>query len=196
VAFPFDGVLILGKELRRDPERARRELRARAAAASAALRAGAAWVATLEAKLRGQEHSGAALVAEFLDELGVPPERIVARDLSRCTREEAVLGAALFDERQARRGLVLTARYHVPRARRLFLEASARAEVHTPEALWRHADARERAWIEAGTADDGVMAAEAPVERVFGALGTALRPLPAGLRAMVEIRAGAWWRGT
>jgi hypothetical protein len=34
----FDAVLILGKELRRDPERALRELRARSAGAAVALR--------------------------------------------------------------------------------------------------------------------------------------------------------------
>jgi hypothetical protein len=195
VSFPFDACLVLGKELRRDPERARRELKARAAAASAALRAGAGWVATLEAKLRGQEASGAELVREFLLELGVPDARIVMRPVTRSTREEAVLGTALFEERQARRGLVLTARYHVARTRRLFGEASAAAEVHTPEALWRHANPREREWIAAGEPDEDTMAREAPVERVFGLLEGALRPLPVGMRNMVEIGAGVLWRG-
>ena len=195
MSFPFDAVLILGKELRREPERARRELKARAAAASAALRAGAGWVGTLEAKLRGQETSGADLVRELLLEFGVPEARIVLRPITRSTREEAVLGAALFAEREAQRGLVLTARYHVARSRRLFEEAGAAAEVHAPEALWRHATEREREWIAAGTPTAETMAAEAPVERVFGVLEAALRPLPAGLRGMVEIKAGALWRG-
>lgn len=195
MAFPFDGVLILGKELRREPERARRELKARAAAAAAALRAGAGWVAALEAKLQGQESSGAALVGELLVELGVPADRILLRPATRSTREEAVLGAALFAERGAHRGLVLTARYHVPRARRLFVEACAAVEVHAPAALWRHANDQEREWIVAGEPDEAALAAEAPVERLFSACEAALHPLPAGLRGMIEIRAGSWWRG-
>jgi len=195
VAFPFDAVVILGKELRRDPERARRELRARAAAAAAALRAGAHRVATLEARLRGQPVSGAALVAEHLDELGVDPARVVRREQTRSTREEALLGAAWLWERGAHRGLVLTASYHVPRARRLFREAGAAAEVHAPEALWRWATPQERRWIEAGTPDAAALRTEARTEALFGALEAALMPLPHMSRAMLEIRAGAWLRG-
>jgi hypothetical protein len=195
VALPFDGVLILGKELRREPQRARRELQARAAAAAAALRAGAGWVATLEAKLDGQAQSGSELVREFLAQLGVPPDRVVTRDVTRSTREEAVLGTALFVERACRRGLVLTARYHVPRARRLFEESQAPAEVHAPEAMWRYATAREREWIAAGSPDEAALAAEAPIERLFGGFEALLRPLPVAMRGMIEIGAGAWWRG-
>jgi hypothetical protein len=193
--FTFDGVLVLGKELRRDPERAHRELRARAAAAAAAVRAGAPFVATLEAKLGGQADSGAELVHGLLRELGVPEAKIVARPLTRSTREEAWLGAALFAEREVRRGLVITARYHVARARRLFAEALAPAEVHAPMALWRWATPAERAWITAGEPDAAAMRAEAATERTFGWLEAALRPLPTGLATMVEVRAGAWLRG-
>ncbi len=193
--FPFDAVLVLGKELRRDPVRARAELRARAAAARAALRAGARFVATLEARLRGQDRSGSDLVSDMLAELGAAPHQVVARSLTRSTREEAVLGAALFLERGARRGLVITAEYHVDRARRLFSEAGAAAEVHAPEAMWRWASERERVWIASGRPTPGALAAEASSERVLGSLEWLARPLPVGLRSMLEIGAGRAWRG-
>lgn len=193
--FTFDGVLVLGKELRRDPERARRELAARAAAAAAAVRAGAPFVATLEAKLDGQAESGAALMRGLLLELGVPAAKLLVRDVSRSTREEAWIGTAVFAEHRVRRGLVITAGYHVARSRRLFAEALAPAEVHAPMALWRWADARERAWIAAGEPDAAALQAERRVELTFGALETCLRPLPVGLRTMLEVRAGGWFRG-
>lgn len=195
MAFHFDAVLVLGKELRRDPERARRELQARAAAASAAIRAGARFVASLEAKLAGQGESGCDLVFDMLRELGVPEAQIVRASLTRSTREEAVLGTSLFEERGVQRGLVLTARYHVPRSRQLFVDSCAAAEVHAPEGLWRWANERERAWIRAGEPGAAAMAAEARTERLFGLLEGALRPLPAGLAGMIEIRAGGWLRG-
>jgi hypothetical protein len=192
---PFDAVLILGKELRRDPDRAHRELRARAAAAAAAWRAGAPFVATLEARLRGQERSGSAIVAEYLAELGVPDSAIVRMDRTRSTREEAVEGAALFAARGVRRGLVVTARYHVPRARRLFTDVRAPAAIHAPEGLWRFANAKERAWIEAGTPDAAVMADECRIEALLSNLARGLAVLPVPMRSRMEIVAGAWFRG-
>ncbi len=194
---PFDAVLILGKELRRNPDRALRELRARAAAASAAWRAGAPFVATLEARLRGQDRSGSAVVAEYLAELGVPGSAIVRMDRTRSTREEAVEGAALFVSRGVRRGLVVTARYHVPRARRLFDDAlhPGAAVIHAPEALWRFANAKERAWIEAGTPDAAVMADECRIEALLSNLARGLAVLPRPARAKVEILAGGLFRG-
>ena len=195
---PFDGVLILGKELRRDAERARRELRARAAAAAAAWRAGAPFIATLEARLRGQEDSGSAIVAGYLAELGVPESAIVRMDKTRSTREEAVEGAALFAAKGVRRGLVVTARYHVPRARRLFADTfrgQPPAVIHAPEGLWRFANATERAWIEGGTPDAAVMADECRIEALLSTLARGLAVLPVPVRARVEIVAGAWFRG-
>lgn len=191
---PFDAVLILGKELRRDPERARRELRARAAAAAVAVRQGAGFVATLEARLRGQDITGSELVAGYLVELGVPEERILRQDQSRSTREEVVLGAALFARRGVRRGLVLTARYHVPRARRLFVEAGAPVEVRAPEEHTRGATPQELAWIREGEARACTFADEAGSEALFGALEQLLRPLPYRLRARLEVEAGGWFR--
>ncbi|MBM4389652.1 MAG: YdcF family protein [Deltaproteobacteria bacterium] len=194
--FPFDGVLILGKELRADPVRARAELRARAAAAAAAARAGAGVVATLEARLRGQDRSGSDLVSDMLAELDVPPEKLVARSQTRSTREEAALGAAFFLERGCRRGLVLTASYHVPRARRLFAEAGAPAEVHAPDAMWRWANERERTWIAAGRPGGAALAREARIEQALRSLEAVLRPLPVATRTMLEVAAGVLWRGS
>lgn len=193
---PFDVVLVLGKELRRDPARARRELAARAAAASAAWRAGASAILTLEARLKGQEDSGSAIVAGLLAELGVPPEAVLRREHTRSTREEAVAGAALFAELGARRPLVVTTRYHVPRARRLFADVGApHVAVHAPEALWRLADVRERAWIAAGEPAPADMVRECRVEAVLSTLARAIAPLPAPMRNRLEIAAGAWFRG-
>ena len=59
----FDAVMVMGKELRLDPTRGARELRARAAAASALSRKNAAVLMALEAPLKGQERSGSAIVA-------------------------------------------------------------------------------------------------------------------------------------
>lgn len=192
---PYDAVLVLGKELRGHPERARRELRARAAAASAAIRAGATFVATLEARLRGQDESGSTLVLSDLLSFGVPQDRVVFGDSTRSTREEAVLGTSLFIERGVRRALVLTGEYHVSRARRLFAEARSPAEVHGPTAMWRFANLAEREAITAGLATPATLALEARNEGLLDALERALSPLPLGVRTMVEIRAGALWRG-
>jgi len=192
---PFDGVVVLGKELRGDPDRGTRELRARAAAAAAAVRAGVPFVATLEARLRGQDRSGSALVAELLAELGVPPERVVQEDRSRSTREEARLAAEVFGRRQVRRCLVLTARYHAPRARRIFEDTGLHVAVHAPDALWRFATEQERGWIHAGEPDAAALRLEGRRERLWGTLAALLSPLPVAARASIEVTAGGYWRG-
>ena len=94
----LDAVMVLGKELRGDPERARRELLARSVAAVVALREGARRVLTVEARLRGQAVSGAALVVEALVARGVRAEQILQREQSRSTREEAMMARALCVE--------------------------------------------------------------------------------------------------
>lgn len=189
--------MILGKELRRYPERARRELRARSAAASVALRDGAREVIALEAVLRGQAHSGSRIVAEMLTELGVPAEQMLLGERTRSTREEALEGLRLSQERGYSRLVVVTSAYHVPRARRYFREAFGGlgpVEVVAPESFLQRANARERAWIEAGGTDAECLRQERPAELAFGALATALRPLPAPLRWQLEVQAGALFR--
>lgn len=187
---PFDGVLILGKHLGRDTERRSLELRARAAGASAAIRAGARQVATLEALLTKQPRSGSTIVVGWLRELGVPEDAIYARDWTCSTREEVVRGVAWFRENDMARGLVITAAYHVERTRRLFRQAGFEAIVQTPEGMWRFANAREREWIAAGTPSAATLQAEARVETLLSAAELVVRALPAAIRDDVEIRAG------
>lgn len=191
-----DAVLILGKELRRYPQRARRELRARAAAASVALRLGASFVANLEARLRGQEHSGASLVAQDLRALGVLDEQVLLQNQTRSTREEVVAARSLVREHAVQRLLVLTAAYHLPRVRSYLEDAMPFGGwvVQAPEGLLQHATPRERAWIEAAIPDAKVFEQEAWAERGFGLGAKALSPLPRRLREGLEIRAGALFR--
>ncbi len=194
----FDAVVVLGKELRHEPERAMRELRARAAAASAVHRATGATIATLEARLRGQEDTGSAIVRRLLDELGVAEQAVYREDQTRSTREEVARTLHIAQQRGWRRILVVTARYHIPRARRLFADelgaaAQPQVVVHGPPALLRLANAAERRWIAAGEPDADTMARECRAEAVLSTLARVVRPLP--FRRSLEIRAGAWLRG-
>ena len=86
----FSAVQVLGKELRRAPNRALVELRARTAAASVAVRLGAQYVVSLEAPLRGQVLAGSQIVQSNLHELGIGDEKMVLDCQTRSTREEAV----------------------------------------------------------------------------------------------------------
>ena len=188
--------MVLGKELRRDPERARRELRARAAGAAVAAREGARLVFALEACLRGQSVSGSRIVAEMLEELGVPPERVLLAERTRSTREEAVEAARLCAQHGVRTLLVLTSAYHVERARWYFEEAfpGGGAFVTTPESLSPRATPQERAAIRQGIPDARVWADERQVERVFAGLAWVLSPFPPALRWRLEVGAGALYR--
>lgn len=190
-----DAVVVLGKELRHNPERALRELRARAAAAAVLHRGTGAPVLTLEARLRGQDATGSAIVRALLRELGVPDAAVVHEDRTRSTREEVVRACALARERGWRRLVLVTARYHVPRARRLAADEAAGLDlaVHAPSAFLRSASALERRWILDGEPDAPAMRRECAVEAVLSMLARAARPLP--FRAALEIRAGAWLRG-
>ena len=193
-----DGVLILGKELRHFPDRARRELMARSAAAAVALRAhGAQAAVSLEAPLVGQEDAGSAIVARFLRELGVSPERMVLDERTRSTREEAVEGARVADRLGWKRVLVVTSAYHVPRARRVFGDVlgEGRFTVHVPEALLQHAGPQERQWILEGVPDSAAMRFECTVEALWSQLERLISPLPARLRWQAEMRAGDLLRG-
>ena len=193
----FDGVLILGKELKRDRQRALRELKARSAAAAAALRRGAAAVVSLEAPLAGQEEAGSVIVARFLGELGVSPERMILQQTTRSTREEAIIGAEVARQQGWSRLLVITAGYHAPRARRLFEEhlGAHRVTVHSPGSMLRHATPQERQWILDGASSDADLASELRVEQLFGTAERALSVLPARIRWSIEVQAGALLRG-
>lgn len=191
-----DAVVVLGKELRRDPARGLRELRARAAAATVALRLGVPWAVSLEAPLRGQVDAGSALVARLMDELGAPLDRLVRAEITRSTREEAVQTAWLARSRGWSSLVVVTAGYHQARAQRYFdaIEGVA-AQVCVPDAVAAWARPVEARWIAEGHPDPRALAAEGRAERAFGLLGAALRPLPTPLRWRIEIAAGAALRG-
>ena len=193
----FDGVLILGKELRRDRERALRELRARAAAAAAALRRGAQAVVSLEAPLSGQSEAGSVIVARYLTELGVPADQMILQQTTRSTREEAIEGKAVADAQGWDRLLVITAVYHAPRARRLFEEHMGRdrVTVHSPQSMLRHATDQERRWIIEGDSPAAALASELRVESMFSAAEQALMILPRRLRWAIEMQAAALLRG-
>lgn len=188
--------MVLGKELRRYPERARRELLARSAGAAIALREGAQWAFSLEDCLRGQSLSGSRIVAEMLRELGVPEHQLVLDERTRSTREEAIEAARLCRERGVRRLLVLTAAYHVERARWYFDEAfpEGGAFVSTPETLIAGATPMERQAIRDGIPDAAAWEDERSSERLFAGLAYALSPLPHSLRWSLEIRIGALYR--
>ncbi|HJN76656.1 MAG TPA: ElyC/SanA/YdcF family protein [Myxococcota bacterium] len=189
-------MIVLGKELRRYPERGHRELRARAAAASVALREGARVVLCLEAQLKGQNRPGSQIVLAALTELGVARERIVLDERTRSTREEAI--AALHEVRAAGLGRlgVITHGYHVPRVRRYFSETfePGTYTVLTPEAFLQRAEGTGRQWIEAATPDEGVLAQERTSELLLSALAAALSPLPPPVRWWAEVEAAGIYR--
>jgi uncharacterized SAM-binding protein YcdF (DUF218 family) len=192
----LDAVMVLGKELRRDPERARRELLARSVAAVVALRDGARRVITVEAKLRGQAESGSALVVEALLARGVLPGQVIQREQSRSTREEAMMARALCEEHKLGRLGVITAHYHLQRARRLFEEhfGPGEVELFTPESFAQRATEDERAVIFAATPSAETLAVEGRAEALLGTLAWALKPLPDALRFGLEVRAGGLLR--
>lgn len=192
----YDAVLILGKELRRDPSRARRELKARAAAAAIAHRNGARVILTLEAPLAGQGEAGSAIVARHLSHLGVPADAVVAEAVTRSTREEALRAHAIVQARGLGRLLVITTRYHVPRARVIFHDhfGEGGVTVHAPTGFLRDATAEERAWIAAGVPDDAAEEQEARLERWLLRAARSIGWLPRPVRWGLEVRAGALLR--
>jgi hypothetical protein len=196
MSFPFDAVLILGKALRGDPARARRELAARAAAASAALRAGAGRVLSLEACMRGQEEAGSAIVAALLADLGVPTSSLITAARSRSTREEAMVALELADAHDLGRLVAVTTGYHVPRARRVLEEVlgPGRVSVHASTAFLSRASERERALILGGEPGLAALRHETRAECLLGAVEALVAPLPRALRWRLETAAASAWR--
>ncbi len=190
-----DGVLILGKELQRDPERARRELAARAAGAAVALRRGAVLAATLEAQLANQSETGSAIVVALLDELGVARERLVVAEQTRSTREEAQGGAALLEAHGLDRLLAITSVYHVPRVRRYLADhlPEGRFGVYSPECFYREATPQEQAWIQAGAPSPETLEREGRVERRWLLGAQLFRAVPAPMRFRLEARIAQTW---
>ena len=194
----FDGVMILGKELRRDRARALRELWARAAAAAVVWRElGAQRIVSLEAPLQGQEEAGSLIVARMLGELGVPAEALHLELCTRSTREEALGLLRVANHYGWARVAAITAAYHVPRSRRYFYEVLGpqRVAVLPPEVFLARARPDERQHILAGAPHPEAMDQERKVEATFLALSRVLRPLPGPLRWELEVLAGGVYRG-
>ena len=193
-SFPFDAAMVLGKELKRDPERARRELAARCAAAARAWHLGARHILTLEARLRGQSLSGSAIVAHNLRTLGIPDSAIVLRSQSRSTREEAIGAHHIAKMLNIKRLLVFTTSYHVARASHYFdlIFPPGQALVAPPEFVLEAASADERRWILRGLISAPAAANEARVEALFRTLAAFVDPIPGGWR--LEMAAAAWLR--
>ena len=193
---PFDAVLVLGKGLGSEPERALRELRARAAAASAAARAGVLPIYSLEARLKQQIRPGCEIMADLLLELGVPMARIRRRQLSYSTVDEALHMRQLAGVHGVQRVLVVTSAYHVARSRRLFhrIMGPERAAVHGSLGLLSMAEPEEREWILAGEPHQATLRGEGRVERLLTTAETLARPLSARLALHLESRAGRWLR--
>ena len=170
----FDAVMVMGKELRLDPERGRFELAARAAAASAVLREmqGRGRALSLEATLRGQEESGSQIVQKFWLELGVATEQMVLRNQTYSTRQEAMLASALMESLEIDRIAVFTASYHLERTRMVFAEHLDlhRFCVLPPEATLRIANPQERDWILAGAVSAEALDFERARERRWSTL--------------------------
>ena len=193
----FDAVMVLGKELRKDPARGRAELRARAAAAATAWRAGVPRVLSLEARLRGQAQAGSELVATDLHRHAVPASALILDTQTRSTREEALEAHRLCQAHGWTRLLVITAAYHLPRARRCFEEVLSGTHVmmSAPEDLLPLADDLARLDIVSAQTPEAAVRMERRAERVLSCLATALLPLPRSVRWGIEVRAGAWLRG-
>lgn len=190
----MDAILVLGKELRGNPERARNELGARSAAASIAWRRSGGQVFTLEGVLRGQGQAGCEIVRDYLLDLGVTESSIVAKPWTCSTREEVLLSARLMNETGARKLGVITSAYHVARCRRYFVECGISGWVHTPEVFLKWATDEEKMLIVQGTPGAEALAEEATVERRLGRAEAVLRGFPPSLRWRMEVKAGRWFR--
>jgi len=188
--------MVLGKELRHDPERARRELAARAAAAAVAFRQGALRVFVLEDVLWGQKEAGSEIVQCWLERLGVPPSALELDRATRSTRDEAVEGAARLDSSGLQRLLVLTSAYHVPRARSYFLSVlpESRVAVHAPSFALPLASEEERNIIEGAELTEAEWAFEQRAERRLTLASWALAVLPNTWAWRIEREVGRLYR--
>lgn len=194
----LDAVLILGKEIRRDPDRARRELKARAAAATIAHRhLGLQAILSLEAPLRDQPRAGSQIVADDLKTLGVSRRACLFQQRSRSTREEAVLSREIVRQHRWRALLVITSSYHLARARWIFGEHfGCAAQVCSPEVFADRARPQELRWIVRGIPSAAVMQREGRVERRLAGMASAIGWLPDRIRWEMEIAAGATLRAS
>ena len=188
----MQAILIMGKELRGDPERGRKELAARAAAASILWRNGAAWVATLEAELREQRDSGSVIVQRMLAELGVPSDCVMARNETYSTRQEVLVATRLVEQYKIDELVVVTASYHLTRTERYFLEhlPEGRFVVLAPESQLAFATPKEKKWVQAGIPSAIILEYESQREDRWSFAGRFLSPLRPHWRWSLEVMAG------
>ena len=184
---------MLGKELRRDEPRARRELAARAAAAALLWRRHGCSVLTLEAPLRGQRDAGSVIVARLLAAHGLPASAVVAAEESRSTREELLALRRRVRMHRWSHVLIVTSAYHVARSQRICDDVlgSGLGRVLAPEALLAGAPSDLAVPIRAGVPSAATLELERRTERRLSMLAGALFPLPRALRFRVEVVAGA-----
>jgi uncharacterized SAM-binding protein YcdF (DUF218 family) len=189
-----DALLVLGKELRCDPERARRELAARSAAAAVAWRCWRVPIFALEGVLRGQDEPGCDIVQRELVALGVPADQVIARPWTCSTREEVLRSVELLDEMEGCRMLAITSAYHVPRTRRYFRQLRRPVRVASPEAFLRRATELESQQILAGTPDARSLEVELRAERKLDRMESLVGFLPNSVAWQLEVRSGRWFR--
>ena len=182
----------MGKELRGDPERGLRELRARAAASSAMARSNGAGLMALEATLKGQEQSGSTIVAELWSELGWDRDDMMLERKTYSTRQEAMLSTAMMKAHGFTRVAVFTSSYHQKRTWELFSDhlPTNRFEVLPLEGMLEEATDLERRWIQDGVPSETTLRTEARKERVWTVLSRLGGPLPNSMRWSLECFAG------
>lgn len=146
----YDAILLLGVELdaRDEPTD---ELRARARAAARAYAAGrAARIAACGGRLPGHVKAEADVMAQLLEEAGVPREAILREDQSQDTMENMRFAARLLGGARGRRVLVVTSDYHLRRARmtarRVGFCAGGAPAVLGHDAAWKALRAKEWAY--------------------------------------------------
>ncbi len=151
-AGPFDAVVVLGnRPPRLDDGRLNPELVSRLRHGVELFRRGVARRLVLTGGPTAGGPSEARVMAELASELGVGEEAMLLEERSQDTIENARFSARILCERQPcrLRVLVVTNRYHGPRALRLFRCAGLRAELSAsalPEGGDRRARASER-WV-------------------------------------------------
>lgn len=86
----------------------------------------------------GDGPSEAAVRADLVAELGIPPQAVLVDSGGRNTEEEAKRVKALLVPRGARRILLVTSRHHMPRARELFSRAGFEVVAAPVEEIQSH----------------------------------------------------------
>ncbi len=122
---PYDVVVVLGGvidtgAMRRSGQLELNDAADRISQAAILLRTGKAKVALLSGGITfpkpGDPPSEAVVMAGWMRDQGIPPDRLVLEEKSRNTRENAVQSAAIIAARGWKRVLLLTSAWHAPRA--------------------------------------------------------------------------------